>query len=402
MVATVTFDAAIGGDDSTVTDDADATTGLAGGGHRTRFVPALSQFVAVAAWIKSYMDTKSAAALASAGAANTSAGAANTAKLAAEAALASTLTAYDNFDDRYLGTKAADPATDNDGAALLGGTLYYNTTIPAMRLYTGSAWVNAYVSGGQYVDRNGDQMTGALDLAALANVASAGTCNIGAATTNNVTVTGAVGITGWGVKAAGAIRHVTFSGAPLLTHHATSMILPGAANIQAAAGDTGTFLSLGGGNWRCLQYQRASGLPVVSVSVPAGGIIMWSGSIGSIPAGWALCDGTGGTPDLRNKFIVGAGSTYAVNATGGAVSNTPTITVGATTLSTSEMPAHTHPLGSAGPPYTSPTGYGSNGFMGGGISTDSTGGGGSHGHSATSASVPTLPPYLALAYIMKL
>jgi len=48
-----------------------------------------------------------------------------------------------------------------------------------------------------------------------------------------------------------------------------------------------------------------------------GMIIIWSGSIGSIPTGWALCDGNNSTPDLRNSFIIGAGSTYSVNATGG-------------------------------------------------------------------------------------
>jgi hypothetical protein len=51
--------------------------------------------------------------------------------------------------------------------------------------------------------------------------------------------------------------------------------------------------------------------------IPTGVIFLWSGSIASIPSGFALCDGTSGTPDLRNRFIVGAGSTYAVNATGG-------------------------------------------------------------------------------------
>jgi len=51
--------------------------------------------------------------------------------------------------------------------------------------------------------------------------------------------------------------------------------------------------------------------------VPKGGIIMWSGSVASIPEGWALCDGTNGTPDLRDRFVVGAGSGYAVGATGG-------------------------------------------------------------------------------------
>ena len=52
-------------------------------------------------------------------------------------------------------------------------------------------------------------------------------------------------------------------------------------------------------------------------TIPIGGIIMWSGSITSIPAGWNLCDGTSGTPNLRDRFVVGAGSGYAVAATGG-------------------------------------------------------------------------------------
>lgn len=50
---------------------------------------------------------------------------------------------------------------------------------------------------------------------------------------------------------------------------------------------------------------------------PVGGIIMWSGSESKVPFGWALCNGQNGTPDLRDKFIVGAGNTYAVAATGG-------------------------------------------------------------------------------------
>lgn len=52
-------------------------------------------------------------------------------------------------------------------------------------------------------------------------------------------------------------------------------------------------------------------------SVPIGGIIIWSGAIGAIPTGWAICDGNNSTPDLRNLFVIGAGDTYAVGATGG-------------------------------------------------------------------------------------
>jgi hypothetical protein len=86
------------------------------------------------------------AASTSASNASTSASNAATAQAAAEAARDSALSAYDNFDDRYLGAKSTDPTLDNDGNALLTGALYYNTTSSVMKVYTGSAWVAAYVS----------------------------------------------------------------------------------------------------------------------------------------------------------------------------------------------------------------------------------------------------------------
>jgi len=81
----------------------------------------------------------------------TSASNASSAQTAAEAARDATLAAYDQFDDRYLGSKSSNPTVDNDGNALLAGALYYNTVVPEMRLYTGSAWVAAYVSGASYL-----------------------------------------------------------------------------------------------------------------------------------------------------------------------------------------------------------------------------------------------------------
>lgn len=176
---------------------------------------------------------------------------------------------------------------------------------------------------------------------------------------------------------------------------------------------------------------------------PVGGIIMWSGSIASIPTGWTLCNGTAvprsdgsGTitpPDLRNRFVVGAGDTYAVAATGGA--NT-------VTLSASEIPAHNHSLslsgsiGAAGAhshsvndpghshSYTWKTTYGgdnsggdsnqiNNGtfYTGASATGISINGVGDHSHSLSlSGSVGSTgsggahenrPPYFALAYIMK-
>lgn len=55
--------------------------------------------------------------------------------------------------------------------------------------------------------------------------------------------------------------------------------------------------------------------------VPIGGIINWSGAIVDIPDNWQLCDGTGGTPDLRDRFVIGAGGVEAVDDTGGAVTH---------------------------------------------------------------------------------
>lgn len=88
-----------------------------------------------------------AAALVSENNASSSKTAAQSAQTAAESARDATLAAYDSFDDRYLGAQSSDPSVDNDGNALVGGTLYFNTTLGSMRLYTGSAWVPSYVPG---------------------------------------------------------------------------------------------------------------------------------------------------------------------------------------------------------------------------------------------------------------
>jgi hypothetical protein len=95
------------------------------------------------------------------------------AQTAAETARDQTLTAYDNFDDRYLGSKTSDPTLDNDGNALVAGSLYFNSVSGAMKVYTGSAWVDAYSSGTTF-------LTKANNLSDLTNTSTART-NLGVA-----------------------------------------------------------------------------------------------------------------------------------------------------------------------------------------------------------------------------
>jgi len=99
---------------------------------------------------------------------------------------------------------------------------------------------------------------------AEASVASAATTNIGAAASNNVSITGTTTITAFDTVAAGIMRQGRFAGILTLTHNGTSLILPGAANITTAANDRFWALSLGSGNWIVLLFQRASGAPLAT------------------------------------------------------------------------------------------------------------------------------------------
>ena len=108
------------------------------------------------------------------------------------------------------------------------------------------------------------------------DIASAATVDLGAASGQYVKVTGATTITALGTVNAGVVRWVEFTGSLLLTHNATSLKLPGAANITTAAGDVGCFVSLGGGNWKCLGFFPASGADGIGrhmIFVPAAALI---------------------------------------------------------------------------------------------------------------------------------
>jgi len=132
-----------------------------------------------------------------------------------------------------------------------------------------------------------------------------------------------------------------------------------------------------------------------SIGVPSGGIIMWSGSVASIPSGWFLCDGSNGTPDLRNRFIVGAGSTYNPSNTGGSadaivVSHSHTVS----------DPGHSHGGFRAGN-WRGTDDSGLSTQYGGAYNTSSATTGISISNTGSSGTNANLPPYYALAYIMK-
>jgi len=126
----------------------------------------------------------------------------------------------------------------------------------------------------------------------------------------------------------------------------------------------------------------------ISRIVPYSAIVLFSGAIVDIPTGWQLCDGTSGTPDLTDQFVIGAGDTFAPDDAGG--SNL----TGSHVLTVDEIPPHSHSqvVNNVAPR--------SGGGVNGGSflttqQTGLTGGGLGHTHTMT-------PPYYALAYIMKL
>lgn len=148
--------------------------------------------------------------------------------------------------------------------------------------------------------------------------------------------------------------------------------------------------------------------PAIAPAIPSGCILLWSGASGSIPSGYYLCDGNNGTPDLRNRFIVGAGDAYSVNQTGGSA-DAIVVSHAHTATSTSSVtdPGHTHNIKMGGGgglgPAENPT---SNNTVNSttvqtaqtGISVATTTTIASSGSSGTNAN---LPPYFALCYIMK-
>lgn len=151
---------------------------------------------------------------------------------------------------------------------------------------------------------SGGQMTGDLVFRTSQSLASAATTDLGSVAGNIINITGSVTITSFGTATSGLIKFVRFDAAPLLTHNASSLILPGGANIQSAAGDTMLVESLGSGNWKCLTYTKATGKPVIG---PAAADITDASA-----AGRALLAGARGADLFK---ILSADDTGGLNST---------------------------------------------------------------------------------------
>ena len=192
---------------------------------------------------------------------------------------------------------------------------------------------------------------------------------------------------------------------------ATASSLETARTISGASFDGTSNITLDNAN-----ITNGAGYVTSAGAVPSGVIVLWSGAANAIPTGWALCNGSGTTPDLRNRFVIGAGNSYNVNDTGGESTKL---------LGTANLPSHTHTSGSL-----SATGGNhnhqyidqyvviNNGYRPWPASNNDcaqrnidTSGSGSHSHTVSGntgdqggtmgQSFSILPPYYALCYIMK-
>lgn len=164
----------------------------------------------------------------------------------------------------------------------------------------------------------------------------------------------------------------------------------------------------------------------LNTAVPTGVIMMWSGTLLNIPTGYGLCDGSNGTPNLTNRFVVGASTSFPLKSTGGSasVSHSHAVNVTGHSLTLNEIPEHSHdsgwgeehsipygisPLRPKGQSGSAKTDFDNYGFLTSRAMMDSannvyTGTAAAHTHNGNAANTITnnLPPYYALAFIMKL
>ncbi len=270
------------------------------------------------------------------------------AKTAAEAARDAALAALDSFDDRYLGQKTSDPTLDNDGDALITGALYFNTADDVMKVYEGSIWVSAYASlSGALLSAN--------NLSDLTNAATA---------RSNL-------------------------GVDIGTHvQAYDPDIPtvSASQAEMEAGSETALRSMSP-----LRVKQA----ITALGFPSGTAMLFAQT--AAPTGWTKST-THNNKALR--VVSGtAGSGGSVSFTSAFTSQSVGGTVGDTTLTTAQLPSHTHPYygytaiskGSTG---TRVTSGGSTATINSTLTSGATGSANSHNHSFTGTAIDLAVQYV--------
>ncbi len=199
--------------------------------------------------------------------------------------------------------------------------------------------------------------------------------------------TGVGNVTSVGITAGPGI---VVSGGPITTDGNITVQNGGVISLTAGAG---------------LAVDRNNGNVTISSTVQAftrGMIMMWSGSLATIPEGWGLCDGTLGAPDLRDRFVVGSGGAYTTGAVGGSADAVVVSHSHSLSIDSGGAHAHSHVGVNELQQFT----QGGAGWASGRQGLTSTAG--LHSHSGVAATAgesgvgKNLPPYYALAFIMKL
>ena len=306
------------------------------------------------------------------------------------------------------GTDVVDAVTAVTSLQSDGGVTVDNITIDGTEIDLSSGDLTLDVAGDIVLDAAGDEV-----------IFKDGSTNVGHVSMDSDNLT---------IKSLVSDKDVIFQGndgGSAITALTLDMSAAGEAQFNAGITSPGTVTSSGtlavtgnltvdgasGTAGQVLTSAGSGATPTWGDAFVSGMIMLWSGSTGSIPSGWVLCNGSNSTPDLRNRFVVGAGDTYSVDATGGSADATLVSHTHTATSSVTD-PGHNH-LSAQGVEFPV---YGTRGAINTKVGPDGARADGqAHNETKTtgvsvstslstagsSATNANLPPYYALAYIMK-
>lgn len=244
-MASVTFSSTVGGNNSTVTDDANATTGLAGGGHRTRFVPALAQIVAIAQYVVNTANSI------------------NTGNINA-----ATVTATD-VSNNVLRYPAMVDGTGAGQVVELSTARWTMNPNSGQMTYTGGFTLNGAsiftgsmsLTGSLALTGSLNMSSGAINEVSNSDVASAATVNLDALIGNHCNISGTTSISAL-TLASGRRRTIRFISAGCTLVNSATLITGGGRNIVSEAGDVAEIHGVGSGISVVSSYTKVSGAPI--------------------------------------------------------------------------------------------------------------------------------------------